>query len=34
MSTGGNEVDRFQDPGLPEHVHRNADDNPLAEKRA
>lgn len=34
MSTSGNEVERFQDPGLPEHVHRNADVNPLAEKRA
>ena len=34
MSTGNNEIERFQDPGLPEHVHRNADVNPLAEKRA
>ena len=30
----GNSIERFQDPGLPEHVHRNADVDPLAAKRA
>lgn len=29
-----NEIERFQDPGIPEHVHRNADIDPLAAKRA
>lgn len=29
-----NQIERFQDPGLPEHVHRNADIDPLAAKRA
>ena len=29
-----NQIERFQDPGLPEHVHRNADVDPKAEKRA
>ena len=29
-----NQIERFQDPGLPEHVHRNADVDPLAAKRA
>ena len=29
-----NDLERFQDPGLPEHVHRNADHDPIAEKRA
>ena len=28
------QIERFQDPGLPEHVHRNADIDPLAAKRA
>ena len=28
------QVERFQDPGLPEHVHRNADVDPIAAKRA
>ena len=27
-------ADRFQDPGLPPHVHRAADDDPAAAKRA
>ena len=29
-----NQIERFQDPGLPKHVHRNADVDPKAEKRA
>ena len=29
-----NQIERFQDPGLPEHVHRNADVDPRAAKRA
>ena len=29
-----NQIERFHDPGLPEHVHRNADVDPKAEKRA
>ena len=29
-----NQIERFQDPGLPEHVHRNADVDPKAAKRA
>ena len=29
-----NQIERFQDPGLPEHLHRNADVDPKAEKRA
>ena len=29
-----NQIERFEDPGLPEHIHRNADVDPLAEKRA
>lgn len=33
-SNSGNSIERFQDPGLPEHVHRNADVDPLAAKRA
>ncbi len=28
------EFEKFSDPGLPEHVHRNADVDPIAEKRA
>jgi ubiquinol-cytochrome c reductase iron-sulfur subunit len=27
-------IERFQDPGLPEHVHRKADSDPAAAKRA
>ncbi|MEJ0014428.1 MAG: Rieske 2Fe-2S domain-containing protein [Actinomycetota bacterium] len=27
------QIERFQDPGLPEHVHRNADVDPAAERR-
>ena len=34
MSNESHEIERFQDPGLPEHVHRNADVDPLAAKRA
>ena len=34
MSNESHELERFQDPGLPEHVHRNADVDPLAAKRA
>ena len=29
-----NQIERFEDPGLPAHVHRNADSDPLAAKRA
>jgi ubiquinol-cytochrome c reductase iron-sulfur subunit len=29
-----NPIERFQDPGLPEHVHRKADEDPKAAKRA
>ena len=28
------EIAPLQDPGLPHHVHRKADTDPLAEKRA
>jgi len=34
MTNNSHEVERFQDPGLPAHVHRNADVDPKAEKRA
>lgn len=34
MSSNIDKVERFQDPGLPEHVHRKADHDPKAEKRA
>jgi len=27
-------IERFQNPGLPEHVHRKADTDPKAAKRA
>ena len=29
-----NGVERFHDPGLPEHIHRKSDFDPVAEKRA
>ena len=29
-----NQMERFQDPGLPEHIHRISDSDPAAEKRA
>ena len=29
-----NQIERFQDPGLPEHVHRISDTDPAAERRA
>ena len=29
-----NEISKFSDPGLPEHVHRKTDTDPKAEKRA
>jgi len=29
-----NEIDAIKDPGLPAHVHRKADHDPVAEKRA
>ena len=29
-----NQIERFEDPGLPAHIHRNADSDPLAAKRA
>ena len=29
-----NEIQKFQDPGLPEHVHRKSDVDPKAADRA
>ena len=29
-----NEISKFSDPGLPEHIHRKSDSDPKAEKRA
>ena len=29
-----NEIEAIKDPGLPAHVHRKADTDPIAEKRA
>ncbi len=29
-----NEISKFSDPGLPEHIHRKSDSDPMAEKRA
>jgi len=34
MSSNIDNIERFQDPGLPEHVHRKADHDPAAAKRA
>lgn len=34
MSTVSNEIEPFQDPGFPAHIHRAADSDPRARKRA
>ena len=28
------EIETFSDPGLPEHIHRRTDTDPIAEKKA
>ena len=34
MSETKNELEPLRDPGIPEHVHRKADVDPLAAKKA